>query len=205
MKYTGPRCRLCRREGVKLFLKGDKCETQKCPVTKRGTKPGDHGQSFIKMTEYGRQLREKQKAKRIYGVQESQFVKYYKMATRQSGASSDTLMQYLERRLDNLVYKAGFAASRSQARQMVGHGLFTLNGQKVTIPSIIIKEGDSIGLSNAGKKSSYFSQGLKGKDVSPRWLEADMKNVTATVKALPEGDDLEQGVNSRLIIEFYSR
>lgn len=186
-------------------MKGDKCETQKCPVTRRGTKPGAHGTSFSKMTEYGRQLREKQKAKRIFGLAESQFRKYYDMATRQSGSTSEHLMQLLERRLDNVVYKAGFASSRQQARQMVGHGLFAVNGQKVTIPSIIVKEGDEISVSNSGKKSAYFNQGAKGKDISPRWLEVDMKKVAATVKALPEGDDLEKAVNSRLIIEFYSR
>jgi small subunit ribosomal protein S4 len=174
-------------------------------VTRRNTAPGQHGANFSKLTEYGKQLREKQKAKRIFGVLEKQFHKYYELATKKTGSSADLLLQYLERRVDNVVYKSGLAQSRMQARQMIGHGLFSLNGRRITIPSALVREGAKLTINEKGKKTAYFADKKVTTDRAPRWLEVDGKQGSVTVKALPEGDDLEKSINSRLIIEFYSR
>ena len=200
MRYTGPVCRLCRREGEKLFLKGDKCTSQKCPLLKKNYAPGHTGgkSKFGKQSEYGRQLRNKQKAKRIYGVAEKQFRRYYGMATKQEGITGDNLLKMLEQRFDNTVYRAGFADSRVQARQFINHGLVKLNGRKATTASQLIKVGDKITMKNP--------EGIdKKKDASPKWLKADMKTGEAEVTFLPEKDDLEASIDSQMIVEFYSK
>jgi len=200
MRYTGPVCRLCRREGEKLFLKGEKCTSQKCPLMKKNYAPGQTAgkSSFKKQSEYGRQLRNKQKAKRIYGITEKQFRRYYDMSTKQEGITGDNLLKMLEQRLDNVVYRASFADSRSQARQFVGHGLVRLNGKKATTSSQLIKLGDKVSMKNAEKVE-------KRKDGSPKWLKVDMKKGEAEVTFLPEKDDTESSVDSQMIVEFYSK
>ncbi|MFA4891296.1 MAG: 30S ribosomal protein S4 [Candidatus Gracilibacteria bacterium] len=200
MRYTGPVCRLCRREGEKLFLKGDKCTSQKCPILKKNYAPGMHGtkSSFSKQSEFGRQLREKQKGKRIYQVSEKQFRKCYKLATKTTGVTGDRILQLLELRLDNTVYRAGLAVSRRQARQIVGHGLIKVNGRKCTISSRLVKVGDKISI-NAKIKLD------QKKDTSPKWLTTDLKKGEAIVAFLPEKDDTERSINAQMIVEFYSK
>jgi small subunit ribosomal protein S4 len=207
MRYTGPVCRLCRREGEKLFLKGDKCTSQKCPLLKKNYAPGLHGprSSFGKRSEYGRQLREKQKAKRIYQTTERQFKKYYQMAAKRDGITGETLLQLLELRLDNIVYKAGFAVSRRQARQFVGHGLIKVNGRKCTVSSRLMKVGDKVAVNSKTKEVKVFEGLDKQKDTSPKWLKTDLKQGETEVTFLPEKEDVEQSINSQPIVEFYSK
>ena len=206
-RYTGSVCRLCRREGCKLFLKGEKCYGPKCTMNARPTPPGEHGQARQrKMSEYGLQLREKQKAKRAYGVLESQFHKYFEEADRQKGITGDNLLILLERRLDNVVYRVGFGSSRPMARQLVMHGHIRVNGKKVDIPSYLVKAGDVITIREKTAESDYF-KGLRegtGK-VMPSWLTIDAQNLKATVDAMPKREDIDLTIQENLIVEHYSR
>lgn len=205
MRYTGPKCRLCRREGVKLFLKGEKCEGTKCTLSKRQSIPGMHGRSG-KPTEYARQLREKQKAKRIFGMSETQFQNLFNEASGTKGTATDIyIMRSLELRIDNAVYRSGFTPSRNTARQIVSHALVVLNGKKVKTPSIRLKVGDVISLSDTVKASPLFAAKKLGKDLSPKWMEIDAKNWTITITALPEITDFESIIESRYIVEYYTR
>ena len=206
-RYTGPSCKLCRREGRKLFLKGDRCLTEKCALTRRATVPGQHGAGRKSVKEYGLQLREKQTARRYYGVQEKQFKKYYVAADKKEGIAGENLLSLLERRLDNAVYRMGLASSRKEARQLVRHAHFTLNGKKADIPSIILKVGDVIAL----REKSRASEKLKGlietmADVNaPKWLDVDTEAVSAKVIAIPDREDVDFDFNEQLIIELYSK
>jgi len=206
-RYTGPACRLCRREGTKLFLKGERCLSGKCSFDRRPQAPGQHGAARKKSKEYELQLREKQKAKRYYGVLETQFKNYFVKADRMEGMTGENLLSLLERRLDNVVYRMGMAESRADARQLVLHGHFTLNGKKVTIPSLQVRVGDVITV----KETSRASSKVKGlmEDIEsrifPKWLDVDKKNVTAKVVALPKRDDVEFPFEEHLIVELYSK
>ncbi|RBP67428.1 SSU ribosomal protein S4P [Alkalibaculum bacchi] len=206
-RYTEAVCRLCRREDMKLYLKGDRCYTNKCAIDRRGYAPGQHGQRKHKQTEYGMQLREKQKAKRIYGVLESQFRKYYDMAVKKKGVTGNNLLQILETRLDNVVYRLGFAASRKEARQLVLHEHFTVNGKKVNIPSYLIEVGDVIQLKDKSKKSDKFKAVVESTSskIVPKWLEVDVDKFEGKVIALPEREDIDLEIEDHLIVELYSR
>ena len=206
-RYTGPSCKLCRREGKKLFLKGDRCLTDKCAVARRTTVPGQHGAGRKTVKEYGMQLREKQTARRYYGVQEKQFVNYYEMADKKEGIAGENLLTILECRLDNIVYRMGLASSRKEARQFVRHAHFTLNGKKVDIPSIICKPGDVIALKDKSKASEKFKglAELMETAVVPAWLEVDKENLTAKVAQLPKREDIDFPFEEQLIIELYSK
>ena len=207
-RYTGPVCKLCRREGMKLFLKGERCLTPKCSVERRTYAPGMHGQRRArKQSEFGLQLREKQKARRIYGVLERQFRKHYTEAERRGGATGANLLQLLETRLDNVVYRMGFADSRPQARQIVRHGHFTVNGRRTDIPSFIVKPGDVVAVREGSRKREYFqtvAQLLNRRNV-PSWLTLDAANLSGRVISLPETDQVDSKINAQLIVEFYSR
>ncbi len=207
-RYTDSVCRLCRREGTKLFLKGDRCYSAKCSVIKRHTPPGQHGQARArKQSEYGVQLREKQKCRRAYGVLESQFRKYFDMAANMRGVTGENMLCLLERRLDNVAYRLGFGESRPMARQLVMHGHFRINGKKVDIPSYLIKPGDIISVKERSRDLQCFKalreQGA-GKPV-PKWLEMDAENLTGKIVAMPERDDIDLTIEEHLIVEFYSR
>ncbi len=206
-RYTGPSCKLCRREGKKLFLKGDRCLTDKCAVARRTTVPGQHGAGRKTVKEYGMQLREKQTARRYYGVQEKQFVNYYEMADKKEGIAGENLLTILECRLDNIVYRMGLASSRKEARQLVRHAHFTLNGKKVDIPSIICKPGDVIALKDKSKASEKFKglAELMETAVVPAWLEVDKENLSAKVAQLPKREDIDFPFEEQLIIELYSK
>ena len=203
-RYTGPSCKLCRREGKKLFLKGDRCLTDKCAVARRATVPGQHGAGRKNVKEYGLQLREKQTARRYYGVQEKQFLNYYEQADKKEGVAGENLLTILELRLDNIVYRMGLASSRKEARQFVRHAHFTLNGKKVDIPSIICKVGDVIALKDKSKSSDKFKALAEQAEtaVIPKWLE--VKDLTAKVVALPKREDIDFPFEEQLIIELYS-
>lgn len=200
MRYSGPACRLCRREGESI------CGKAKCALKRKAYAPGQHGQnSRGKLSEFGRQLREKQKAKRIFNITERQFAKYYEIAAKQKGVTGEQLLQILERRLDNVVYRAGFATTRRQARQFVNHGLFTVNTKKVNIPSYQIKVGDMVGLREKYLKSPKFQDLVNSKATPPKWLKTDLKSAHTTVVSLPEKHELEPLINSAMIVEFYSK
>ncbi len=205
-RYTDAVCRLCRREGMKLYLKGEKCYTDKCPVSKRNQAPGQHGTSRKKLSNYGMQLREKQKAKRFYGVLESQFRKYFEIAEKQTGITGENLLRLLETRLDNVVYRLGFAASRAEARQLVTHGHFTLNGQKVDIPSYHVKVGDLIVVKERSKNSPKFKE-LKEtfKGSVPQWVSVDVEKLEGKIVSLPSRDDIDLPIAENLIVELYSK
>ena len=206
-RYTGPACKLCRREGKKLFLKGDRCYTGKCALERRSYAPGQHGQNRKKTSEYGLQLRAKQSARRYYGVSESQFHKYFLMAERKEGVTGTNLLQLCESRLDNIVYTAGFASSRAQARQLVNHAHFTVNGTKVDIPSYLVKAGDVIAVKGTSKSTDEF-KALVESNASrtiPKWIDADAQAMTAKVVALPEREEIATPVEEHLIVEFYSK
>lgn len=205
-RYKDSVCRLCRREGMKLFLKADRCYTDKCAVDRRAYAPGEHGQGRKKVSEYGLQLREKQKARRTYGVMEKQFRKYFVEAERQKGVTGENLLRLLERRLDNVVYRLGFAGSRPQARQLVLHGHFTVNGAKVDIPSYLVEAGDVVAVKNKSQSIQVF-QGAKEAGIAsvPSWLERDLENLQARVVSLPEVDGLDVPIEAHLIVELYSR
>lgn len=206
-RYTEAACRLCRREDMKLYLKGDKCYSGKCPMEKRAFAPGQHGQRRTKLSEYGIQLREKQKVKRIYGVLEKQFRLYFEMAEKKQGITGENLLQFLERRLDNAVYRLGLASSRKEARQLVLHGHFTVNGNKVNIPSYLISEGDVIQVIEKSKKSEKFKTVLESTSskVNPKWLETDFEKLEGKVVAMPVRDDIDLNIEEHLIVELYSR
>ncbi len=206
-RYTGSVCRLCRREGTKLFLKGEKCFSAKCALGKRPTPPGQHGQARQrKMSEYGAQLREKQKARRAYGLLEGQFYRTYERASNMKGVTGENLLQLLERRIDNVVYRAGFAASRPQARQLVLHGHFTVNGKKVDIPSYELDENDVIAVANNSKELEMFKAAREGSNrVIPKWLTVNADALTLTVSALPAREDIDFALQENMIVEFYSR
>ncbi len=206
-RYTGPVCRLCRREGTKLFLKGERCLTGKCAIDRRSTAPGQHGAANKKMREYGLQMREKQKTRRYYGVLEKQFVNYFEEADRKEGMTGENLICLLERRLDNVVYRMGFAASHKEARQLVLHGHFTVNGKKVNIPSLIIKAGDVISVKEASRDSVKFKALAEAaaNANAPKWLEVKAEAMTATVLTLPAREDVDFDFNEQLIVELYSK
>ena len=206
-RYTGPACKLCRREGTKLFLKGDRCLSGKCAIDRRNTAPGQHGAAKKKLREYGMQLREKEKTKRYYGVLERQFVNYFEEADRVKGMTGENLICMLERRLDNVVYRMGMAASRTEARQLVLHGHFTLNGKKVNIPSLIVKAGDVISVkesSRASVKIKALAEELATKS-APKWLDVDKNGLSVKVATLPAREDVDFDFNEQLIVELYSK
>lgn len=206
-RYTDSVCRLCRREALKLFLKGERCYTDKCAIERRNYPPGDHGQGRHKFSEYAVQLREKQKVKRMYGLLEGQFRRYFEMAERSRGITGETLLQLLERRLDNMVYRMGFATSRAEARQLVRHGHFMVNGRKVDIPSALLKPGDVVGVRERSRKVVRIQEALAQAEHrgAPDWLEVDKEGFTGRVKTLPSREGLTMPINEKLIIELYSK
>ena len=206
-KYTEAKCRICRREGCKLFLKGDRCLTGKCAFDRRPLAPGQHGRARKKVSEYATQLREKQKTRRTYGLLERQFHSYFTKADMQKGVTGTNLLVLLECRLDNVVYRLGFANSRNQARQLVRHGLFTLNGHKVNIPSIQLRVGDSVEIPEKNRQVKIFADAQEtiGRRGTPNWLEADYDAFKGTVKAMPQREDIRTEVNEQLIVELYSK
>lgn len=207
-RYSEAACRLCRRENVKLFLKGDRCYTDKCAFERRSYPPGQHGQRRgRKISDYGIQLREKQKVKRIYGVLEKQFRKYYTRADRQKGITGTNLLILLERRLENIVYRMGFASSRNQARQLVRHNHFTVNGRKVNIPSYQVKIGDVIEVREKSRKSPFILEAMETvvRREMPSWLEVDGSNFRGIVKEFPNREELTMPINEQLIVELYSK
>ncbi len=206
-RYTGPVCRLCRREGTKLYLKGERCTSGKCALDRRSTAPGQHGAANKKMREYGLQMREKQKTRRYYGVLERQFVNYYEEAARKEGMTGENLICLLERRLDNVVYRMGFASSHKEARQLVLHGHFTLNGKKVNIPSLIVRAGDVIAVKETSRDSVKFKALAEAAatQTAPKWLEVKADAMTAKVLNLPAREDVDFDFNEQLIVELYSK
>jgi small subunit ribosomal protein S4 len=206
-RYTGPDCKLCRREGIKLFLKGERCMTKKCAIERRPNPPGPHQQRRRKPSEYGLQLREKQKARRIYGVLETQFRKTFGEASKRAGMTGETLLRFLELRLDNVVFRLGLAVNREQARQLVNHGHFAVNGRKASIPSYRLRVGDVVSVRTNSKNLTYFKDvagTLRSKPV-PQWLSAQGDGFTGAVISLPERTDCDQSVHEQLIVEYYSR
>ena len=206
-KYNDAKCRLCRREGTKLFLKGDRCYTDKCSQDRRPYAPGQHGRARKKVSEYALQLREKMKVRRIYGVLEKQFHGYFVSADMAKGVTGANLLSALERRLDNVVYRMGFANSRSQARQMVRHGIFTLNGHKVTIPSLQVRVGDEVSMPEKSRKIPVLAEAQEviARRGCPAWLEVDGAAFKGVIKALPQRDDIQTPINESLIVELYSK
>jgi len=207
-RYTGAVCRLCRREGQKLHLKGDRCYTGKCALDRRPAQaPGQHGKGRKKMSEYGLQLREKQKARRYYGVLESQFAEYFEMATKRKGMTGENLLAILESRLDNVVYRLGFAMSRAEARQLVRHGHFTVNGKKVNIPSYLVSVGETVELKESSRSLDKFKGSLEanGSRVIPKWLDMDKTHNVAKVVAVPAREDIDLPIEEHLIVELYSK
>lgn len=207
-RYTGSVCRMCRREGTKLFLKGEKCFSEKCALDKRPTPPGQHGQARQrKPSEYGMQLREKQKCRRAYGLLETQFYKTYERATNMKGITGDNLLSLLERRLDNVVYRSGLGASRPQARQLVLHGHILVNGKKVDVPSYTVEENDVITVRAKSKEMLHFKAVREGNAsrILPKWLTFNADELTATVVALPVREDIDFALQENMIVEFYSR
>ncbi|MCI5790382.1 MAG: 30S ribosomal protein S4 [Clostridiales bacterium] len=205
-KYTGPDCRLCRREGCKLFLKGDKCYSEKCTFIKRQTPPGIHGASRKKPTPYSIQLREKQKVKRIYNLTEKQFHKYYELAEKMRGATGENMLVLLERRLDNVVYRMGVGVSRAQSRQLVNHGHITVNGKRVNIPSYLIKAGDVIAVKENKQEIPFFTE-LKNAKISNslKWLEFNPATLSGSIIALPTREDIDMSIAEHMIVELYSK
>ena len=207
-RYTGPVCRQCRREGQKLFLKGDRCYTGKCSIDRRPAQvPGQHGKGRKKLSEYALQHREKQKTRRYYGVLESQFAKYFEMASAKQGVTGENLLRILESRLDNVVYRLGLAMSRPEARQLVSHSHFTVNGKKVNIPSYLVKAGDVIALKESSRSSDKFKAIIEANAsrVPPKWLDMDKNTFEAKVLNLPEREDIDLPVEEHLIVELYSK
>ncbi|MCX5833636.1 MAG: 30S ribosomal protein S4 [Deltaproteobacteria bacterium] len=206
-RYRGSVCRMCRREGLKLFFKGDRCYTEKCAFERRGYAPGEHGHSRKKFSDYGTQLREKQKLKRMFGLLEKQFRGYFEKADQKKGITGTTLLVFLESRLDNMVYRIGFATSRTEARQFVRHGHFKVNGRKVNIPSFLIKKGDVIELREKSKKVLPILESLEtvARRGVPSWLELDKENYRGVVKALPTRDDITMPIQEQLVVELYSK
>ena len=207
-KYTGPACRQCRREGVKMFLKGERCFSDKCPITRRGTVPGQHGAARARMMKnYGLQLREKQKTRRYYGILETQFRNYYEKADAQEGMSGVNLLIMIERRFDNVVYRMGLAESRRDARQLVRHGHFTVNGKNANIPSMLLKVGDEIAIKDSKKdrpKIKTVIEKCEGK-IIPKWREVDKENGKGKIIAMPQREDIDFEIDEQLIVELYSK
>ena len=206
-RYTEAVCRMCRREGQKLFLKGDRCYTQKCAMECRAYAPGMHGQNRSKTSEYGTQLREKQKAKRYYGLLERQFSNYFELAERRPGQTGENLLSILESRLDNVVYRLGFAMSRAEARQLVSHGHFTVNGRKVNIPSYLVKPGMIITLKDSSKSLEKIKANVEANAFRqpPKWLDYDANNMIAKVTSVPAREDIDLPIEEHLIVELYSK
>ena len=206
-RYTEAVCRHCRREGLKLFLKGERCYTDKCAIERRNYPPGEHGQARPKFSEYSIQLREKQKLRRIYGVLEDQFRRYFQQADRTRGVTGETLLQLLERRLDNVVYRLGFSTSRSEARQLVRHGHFRVNGRKVDIPSFSVRAGDQISVRERSRTVARIVESLElaQRRGVPEWLEIQPESFTGIVKALPSRADMTMPINEKLVVELYSK
>lgn len=206
-RYTGAVCRQCRREGQKLFLKGERCYSDKCSVGLRGYAPGQHGQGRKKSSEYGLQLRAKQTARRFYGVQENQFHHYFEVAERKQGVTGDNLLRILESRLDNVVYRVGFASSRAEARQLVGHGHFEVNSNRVDIASYLLKAGDEISICEKSRGSEKIKAVIEANSAKPvpQWIDVDRDKLTAKVIALPTREQIEAPVDEQLIVEYYSR
>ncbi len=206
-RYTGAVCKLCRREGKKLFLKGERCYTGKCALERRSYAPGQHGQSRKKPTEYGLQLRAKQQAKRYYGIAEKQFYKYFLMAERKQGVTGENLLKICESRLDNVVYTLGWANSRAEARQLVNHGHYKVNGKRVSIPSYLIKAGDEVAICDKSKESEKFKETVAANAARPvpQWLDRNDDALTAKVLALPTREQIELSVEEHLIVELYSK
>lgn len=206
-KYIDADCRLCRREGCKLFLKGDRCLSKKCAFERRPTIPGAHGneKSMKRPSEYSLQLREKQKVKRLYGLLEKQFRSYYEEASKSKNVTGEEMLSLIERRLDNVVFRLGFGASRAQARQFVNHGLITVNGKRVDIPSYEVKVGDVVAVAESKKDYDIFKALKDVKVVCPKWLELDMANLSGKVVAKPQRDDIDMNIKETLIVELYSK
>ncbi len=205
-RYNGPVCRLCRREGTKLYLKSDRCYTDKCAINRRNYSPGQHGQGKKKLTNHGVQLREKQKVRRYYGVLEGQFVKYFEMADKMSGITGENLLKILELRLDNVVYRLGLASSRAEARQLVVHGHYSVNGKKTDIPSMILKTGDVIQVIEKSRNSIKFKDLIENhKNTAPQWLQVDPENFSGKIIAEPAREDIELPIEEHLIVEWYSK
>ena len=206
-RYTGPSCRLCRRENMELFLKGDRCYTDKCAIKRRNYPPGQHGQGRTKTSDYGVQLREKQKVKRLYGLLEKQFRSYFARADRMKGVTGENLLALLERRLDNVAYRLGFASSRAESRQLVRHGHFTLNGKKATIPSMQVKAGDLLELREKSRAVVAITDAMDAvvRRGVPQWLELDRDAFKGTIKTLPVREDIVTPIQEQLIVELYSK
>jgi small subunit ribosomal protein S4 len=210
-RYTGPVCKLCRREGEKLFLKGSRCLSPKCAIERRDHPPGQHGHETTfrrgRASDYALQLREKQKVRRIYGVLERQFRRYYREALKRPGMTGATLLTILERRLDNVVYRLGFAASRAQARQLVQHGHFEVNGRRTNIPSFLVRPGDQVEVREGSRKRTFFKdlRDLVEDRPMPDWLDRDISHLAGEVSRYPERSDIEMTINEHLIVEYYSR
>ena len=206
-RYTGPNCKMCRREGCKLYLKGERCTNGKCPFDHRSTAPGQHGAARKKVGEYGKHLREKQKTRRYYGVLESQMEKYFDMAERSAGMTGENLLRILESRLDNVVYRIGFASSRAEARQLVRHNHFTLNGHKGNIPSILLKAGDVVAVADKSKTSDKIKSVIEANSSRPvpKWLDVNAEKMEARIVELPNREDIDLDVEEHYIVEFYSR
>ena len=206
-RYTGADCRLCRREGAKLFLKGDRCYTEKCAMERRNYAPGEAGKKRVKESEYRTQLREKQKTKRIYGVMEKQFRHYYDMANRQQGITGENLLRILESRLDNVVYRLGFAKSRAEAHQQVRHGHITVNGRRVDIPSFRVRPGELVAVAPKAKDMLVIKSALISNErvQVPAWLEVDIEKLQGSVLSLPQRDQIDLDIREQLIVELYSK
>lgn len=206
-RYRGSLCRLCRSEGLKLFLKGDRCYSDKCAFERRGYAPGEHGQSRRKRTDYGIQLREKQKVKRMYGLLEKQFRGYFTKADRQKGVTGTNLLVFLERRLDNMVYRFGLSASRHEARQLIRHNHFLVNGKKVNIPSYLVKVGDTIQVKEKSRTVGRISEAVEtvARRGVPQWLELDKDNYTGIIKRFPTREELTMPMQEQLVVELYSK
>jgi small subunit ribosomal protein S4 len=204
-RYTDANCKLCRREGQKLFLKGERCYSTKCALEKRNYAPGQHGQARKKQSDYGNQLREKQKAKRFYGVQETQFRNLFDKAAKKSGKTGDNLLIMLETRLDNAVFRLGFAASRKEARQLVTHGHFTINGKKANIPSMEVKAGDVIAVKSRSQQSPKFKEIKEMQITVPQWMDVDVNKLEGKILALPTREQIDTPIAEHLIVELYSK
>lgn len=206
-RYNDSKCRLCRREGGKLFLKGEKCFTEKCPVEKRAYAPGQHGQQKSRLSDYGKQLREKQKLRRIYGILERQFENYYAEAARHKGSTGEDLLKMLESRLDNVVYRMGFGISRSESRQLVRHNAVRVNGRRVNIPSYQVRPNDLIEISTSAQEQLRIKAALEaaGQRGIPEWLDVDLKAMKGTFKSVPERNDLPSDINESLVVALYSK
>ena len=206
-RYTGSVCRLCRREGKKLFLKGERCYGPKCALSRRAYAPGQHGQGRKKVSEYGLQLRAKQQAKRYYGVLENQFAHYFELASKQSGQAGENLLSLVERRLDNVVYRSGLASSRKEARQLVRHGHYTLNGHKANIPSILLKAGDVVAVADKSRQNEKLKAVIEANSAHPvpTWMSFDPEKMTVVINQLPNREDIDLDVEEHLIVELYSK